>query len=71
MAARPTTNWPLLSAAFKRLNTDAITAAQDIIGRGDVPVTGTRNDWIDNNTTPERVEALLAKARFTLVHSLW
>jgi hypothetical protein len=59
MAAQ--SDWPLLSAAFDRLDSSTTDSARDITGRGQVPVTGTRSD-IPGSTTPERVEALLRNA---------
>jgi hypothetical protein len=59
-------DWPLLSVVLGRPNSDAVTAAQAIIGRGGIPVTAVRSD-IPRSTTPERVEGLLMKAKETQV----
>lgn len=70
------TDWPPLRVAFDQLTAyealpqfsayDAMRAAMDIIGRGDVPATGFRSD-IPDGTTRERIEALLKKAKRTIV----
>ena len=69
-------DWPPLHVAFNQLAAyealpqfsayDAMRAAMDIIGRGDVPVTAFRSD-IPDGTTRGRIDALLTKATRTIV----
>jgi hypothetical protein len=61
-------DWPLLREAFNQLPAKALRAAYEIICRGDVPVAAVRSDIVDSDT-PERVEALLAKATSAFVLS--
>jgi hypothetical protein len=61
-------DWPLLRVAFDRLNADAIAAAQDIIGRGQVRVSAVRSD-LPRTLTAEPVAMLLAKAKRTVIWS--
>jgi len=67
-------DWPLLSKAYDRLEAGAfavvgvVVVADQIIGRGRVPVTARRNDMADSySRLPERVETLLAMASHTFV----
>jgi hypothetical protein len=58
-------DWPLLSEAYDRLRAgafavDVLVAADEIIGRGQVPITARRSDM--DMRVPERVEMLLARA---------
>ena len=56
-------DWLPLSEAFALLNADTIPAAEEIIGRGKVPVKALRDDI--RSIVPERVETMLAKAIFS------
>jgi hypothetical protein len=59
----PTQNdWPPLSKLpLERYGADAIVAAQEIVGRGQIPVHAVRGD-IPGSTTAEPVDTLLKKA---------
>lgn len=52
-------DWPLLSEL--QIAPDALVATQEIIGRGEIPARGIRDD-IPGSATAEPIDALLAKA---------
>jgi hypothetical protein len=59
-------DWLPLSDVLDRLDIGEVSAARDIIGRGQIPVTAIRSD-IPGGTNPERVETLLAQATQTQI----